>query len=206
MTSHIEFLVEEPSAEAALKEIVPKIVGNQITFQIHVHEGKRQLLASLENRLRGYSRWLPEDWRIVVLIDEDRQDCEALKGQMESIAGTVGLKTKSTSPASFRVLNRVAVEELEAWFLGDVEALCAAFPGVPASLATKSKFRDPDMVLGGTWEALERVLQKAGHFRGGLAKIEVARTISKYMVLERNRSRSFQVFIAGLKETAEQHQ
>jgi hypothetical protein len=202
MTSHIEFLVEEPSAEAALNEIVPKILGGNLTFRIHVHGGKLQLLASLESRLRGYSRWLPADWRIVVLIDEDRADCQALKAQLEAAARAVGLPTKSRSPGSFAVLNRIVVEELEAWFFGDVEALCAAFPRVPKSLADKSGFRDPDLVVGGTWEALERVLQRAGYYAGGLPKIEAARTISKFMDPGRNRSRSFRAFANGLIETA----
>lgn len=202
MTSHMEFLVEEPSAEAALKEIVPKILGDSVTFHIHVHEGKRQLLSSLEGRLRGYSKWLPATSRIVVLIDEDRQDCDDLKAELESISQRAGLPTKSRTPHRFSVLNRIAIEELEAWFLGDVEALCAAYPGVPITLAAKSKFHDPDHVVGGTWEALEGVLQKAGYFRSGLAKIEAARTIAHHMVPERNRSRSFQIFRAGLIEAA----
>ena len=33
---HIEFLVEEPSAEAALKNLVPKLMGEDISFNIHV--------------------------------------------------------------------------------------------------------------------------------------------------------------------------
>ena len=30
---------------------------------------------NLEPRLRGYARWLPEDWRIVVMVDRD--DCHS---------------------------------------------------------------------------------------------------------------------------------
>ena len=42
---HIEFLVEEPSAEAALKNLVPKISGQDVSFMIHPHQGKQDLLA-----------------------------------------------------------------------------------------------------------------------------------------------------------------
>lgn len=103
-----------------------------------------------------------------MLVDEDREDCRTLKEKLEQSAERAGLRTKSrTSGAQFTVLNRIAVEELEAWFLGDVEALRVAYPGVSASLGAQAKFRDPDAVAGGTWEALERVLQRAGHFPGG---------------------------------------
>jgi len=89
-------------------------------------------------------------------------------------------------------------EELEAWFLGDVKAITAAYPGVPPSLAHQAGFRDPDAILGGTWEALERVLQRAGYHRGGLEKIKAAREISQHMDPHRTSSKSFQVLRDGL--------
>ncbi len=53
-------------------------------------------------------------------------------------------------------------------------------------------------MAGGTWESLERVLQKAGYHAGGLSKLKAAREISIHMDPVRNRSRSFQVFRDGL--------
>ena len=46
------------------------------------------------------------------------------------------------------------------------------------ALDTKSAYGDPDAIKGGTWEAMERELQRAGYFKSGLAKIEAARVIS----------------------------
>lgn len=198
---HIEFLVEEPSAEVALNNLVPLIVGREVTFKVHSYQGKSDLLAKLPGRLQGYRGWLPEDWRIVVLLDADRADCRVLKGQLEGTAAQAGLVTRTVAGSPrFQVLNRLAIEELEAWFLGDVEALRAAYPGVDRNLAAKEKFRDPDAIAGGTWEALEKVLQTAGYFKGGLGKVTAAREISRFMEPERNRSRSFQVFRQGLLE------
>lgn len=68
---HIEFLLEEPSAEAALELILPKILSDDVSFNFHVFEGKHDLLRKLPTRLKGYRRWLPKNWRIMVLIDED---------------------------------------------------------------------------------------------------------------------------------------
>lgn len=197
---HIEFLVEELSAEAALLNIVPKILGYNASFAIHPHQGKPDLLKKLPGILTAYKAWLPEDWRICVLIDGDKEDCKKLKARLERIARNRGLLTKSAASgtSNFQVLNRLAIEELEAWFFGDIQALHTAYPRVSLSLGQKAKYRDPDAIKGGTWETLERVLKRVGYYPSGLAKITAAREISAYMQPSQNRSRSFQVFREGL--------
>ena len=198
---HIEFLVEEPSAEAALRELLPRILEDGIEYQIHPHQCKKDLLANLPVKLRAYSKWISTDWRIVVLIDLDNDNCKERKKDLESVANRAGLATKTSAKGrkDFQVLNRIAIEELEAWFFGDVEAICAAYPRVPKTLAAKEPFRDPDKIKGGTWERLEKVLQHAGHFKSGLAKITAAREIARHMQPDRNRSKSFAVFRDGLR-------
>jgi hypothetical protein len=198
---HVEFFVEEPSAEAALSILIPKIFKGIHTFRFHPFQGKADLLKNLPARLKGYSSWLPRDWKIVVLIDQDNQDCFVLKGKLEESAKKAGLRTKTLAKGkgTFQVLNRLAIEELEAWFFGDVSALKAAYPRIPVTLGKKPKYSNPDSIVGGTWEALERELKKAGYYPTGMPKIEVARNVSPHMDAERNRSHSFQVFVNGLK-------
>ena len=195
---HIELLLEEPSAEAFLSAFLPRVLPAGTTLRPIVFQGKQDLLVKLESRLKGYRSWLPDDSRIVVLVDEDRQDCRRLKRQLESAAAAAGLRTKSKAGRSFTVLNRIAVEELEAWFLGDPAALNAAYPRIPSSVGNKAAFRNPDAVAGGTWEALERVLQRAGYHRGGLPKIELAKTMAQHVDASRNTSASFQCFLSGV--------
>jgi hypothetical protein len=189
---HLEVLVEEPSAEAALDDLLRRIAP-ECSVKIHAHAGKHDLLGQLPAKIRAYSHILKvqPDWRVILLVDEDRQDCRKLKKRVTDLGRSVGMRQN--------LLTRIAVEELEAWFLGDVGALIAAFPGVPPSLAERRGFRDPDGVAGGTWEALERVLQQAGYFHGGLRKIEAARAIAKRMNVEENQSRSFRVFRDGIR-------
>ena len=198
---HIEFLLEEPSAEAVLNAILPKILSDNISFELHVFKGKQDLLRKLPTQLQVYSKWIPDDWRIIVLIDEDRRNCHELKAKLEKAADDAGFVTKSkVSPNEhFQVVNRLAIEELEAWFFGDIEALHEAYPRIPKNLQDQAKYRDPDAIRGGTYEALEHILKRANYYKGNLPKREVAQNIAQHMEPSRNSSKSFQVFVEGLK-------
>ena len=191
--------MEERSAEAALNVILPKILSANIDFECRVYDGKHDLLKKLPARLRGYRQWLPDDQRIVVLIDEDRQDCKQLKEQLEQLALSAGFMTKSNtvSKCDFQVVNRLAIEELEAWFFGDPIAVRKAYPRVPRTFEHQAKYRNPDAIRGGTSEALQFLLK--GYYTDKLPKIEVAQKIAQHMDPNRNRSKSFQVFVEGLK-------
>lgn len=198
---NLEVLVEERSAERVLRLLLPHIAAD-VEFDVRVFQGKPDLLRKLPDRLKGYAPWIGSaDTCLVVLVDRDDDDCLSLKAQLEQIAAAAGLSTISSASASKRVdvANRIAVEELEAWFFGDVPALCAAYPRVPSSLGNQARYRDPDGIRGGTWEALEHVLGKYGYHQGGLAKVAAATEIAKYMDVEMNRSRSFQVFRDGVR-------
>ena len=185
--------------EEALKILLPRMLPAETTYRLLNFQGKQNLLRQLPVRLRGYAAWITDDYRIVVLLDEDRQNCLELKQRMETAAREAGLSTKTNSGgARFQVLNRIVVEELEAWFLGDMEAVRQAYSRIPASLLNTPRLRNPDSVIGGTWETLEKTLQRHGYFKGGYPKVEAARTISTHMDINRNRSKSFQVFRDGL--------
>ena len=165
----------------------------------HVFEGKQDLLKNLPARLKGYKPWLPEDWRIMVLIDEDREDCFQLKATLEEVAQAAGFVTKSSAlpQDNFQVVNRLAIEELEAWFFGDIEALRQGYPKVSKTFQRRRKFRDPDAIEGGTHEALGRLLKR--YHPKWLPKTIVAQNIAPHMEACRNTSKSFQVFVEGLK-------
>ena len=198
---YLEFLLEEPSAEAVLRTILPKILSGNISYDFFVFKGKEHLLKNLPERLKTYRQWISDDWRIFVLIDEDRKDCHELKAKLEQAAHEAGFVTKSSAAPdeSFQVVNRLAIEELEAWFFGDVEALHAAYPRIPKTLQYQARYRDPDAIQGGTYEALERLLIRQNYFRERIPKPTVAQNIAQHMEPSRNRSKSFQVFVEGLK-------
>jgi len=191
--------VEEPSMEAALEYLLPKLM-NDADFEIRRFQCKDDLLKNLPDRLRGYGTWLPENWAILVLVDRDDDDCKLLKQTLEDMAARAGLisKTRAGSGNRFQIANRIAVEELEAWFFGDWTAVRAAYPRVPATIPQRSAYRDPDDVHGGTWEALERVLKRSGYFKTGLRKMECARSVAQQMEPNRNTSQSFRAFLGAV--------
>ena len=186
--------------EATLRLLVPRIIGT-VSFEVYPFQCKENLLSSLPNRLKGYAAWLPENYRVVVVVDRDDDDCEQLKEMLETSALGAGLVTRTSSGGQiYQVVNRIVVEELESWFFGDWEAVCHAYPRLSRKVPGKKGFRDPDLISGGTWEALERHLQRAGYFKTGLRKVEAARSITEHMQPQQNRSRSFQVFHSALIE------
>jgi hypothetical protein len=196
----IEVLVEESSAEAALLNILPKMIPSGAVFNIHTHQGKQDLLSNLSNRLRAYRKFMTKDIRLVVLVDKDRDNCYALKSKLESAAEKAGLMSKSKAQGKgFHVLNRLAIEELEAWFFGDPQAISKAFPKVPLSIFNRAQYRIPDSIKGGTAEALAKILKDYRYYPTGMPKIEVARKISVCMDPMRNKSKSFQAFRKGME-------
>jgi len=198
---HLEILVEEPSMEAFLQELLPRLLGNRATFAIHTYQGKSDLLAKLGERLRGYAKWLPESSRIVVVIDRDSDDCGVLKQSLEKEAHAAGLRSRSSSTdAPWQVVNRLAIEELESWYFGEWSGVREAYPKVPLSIPKQAAYRCPDAIAGGTWEAFERILRRAGYFSGGLRKLECARAVGSRIDPAISTSPSFVIFRDALLE------
>lgn len=190
----VEVLVEEPSMEAAMNKLLPRVLGD-VAFRVHAYQCKDELLKRLPDRLRGYAKWLPSTWRIIVVVDRDDDDCVTLKSRLDEMAAEAGLQLGAASDdGQWQVVNRLAIEELEAWYFGDWDAVVAAYPKVNDHIPKQANYRDPDAIAGGTWEAFERIVQRAGYFRGGLRKIEAAQSIAEHWQPDRNRSSSFCVF------------
>jgi hypothetical protein len=125
----------------------------------------------------------------------------ALKRRLEQSAAQVGLRTRTTHGAlACQVVNRIACEELEAWFFGDPEAIRTAYPRVSLQALSKAALRNPDLIAGGTWEALERTLKAAGYFSGGLRKVECAQILGKHLNPITCSSASFKVFWEAISE------
>lgn len=204
MSREIHIHVEEPSMAAFLQEFLPRHLDPAVTWKPIDYGSKPRLLTELPKRLHGYAKYAAEYRpRVLVLVDRDSEDCIKLKQRLESYCGDAGLATISNRTASgdFDVVNRIVIEELEAWFFGDFTALDAGWPGM-ARHAKTARYREPDGIIGGTHEALLRAFQSARHLQGlnRLPKIETARTMAQHMAPDRNQSPSFKQFWRGLND------
>ncbi len=129
-------------------------------------------------------------------MDLDDQDCLVFKQEMLNI-----LNICNPQP---NTLFRIAIEESEAWLLGDRNAVKAAYP----------RARDKHLnayvqdSICGTWEILadavypggSQKLKKLGWPHTGQAKCAWACNISPHLDVEINQSKSFQVFRDGIKD------
>jgi hypothetical protein len=197
----IEFLVEEPSAEEALKHLLPRLIKQRAQWKLINLGSKYKLLKALPQRLAAYRQRIAagENLRVVVLVDRDNDDCAALKVQLEDAARRSSLATKSDPDidGQFYVVNRIVIEELESWFIGDPAALRQAFTSLPRIDERSGIFRTPDN--GGTWEALHRFLKRHGIYKSSYPKIDAARRIAPNLDPQANRSPSFRIFVQGVE-------
>ena len=176
--SRVVFLVEERSMAAFLQIWVARAFPG-VPFHCVPHQGKADLLKSISRKLRA---WREPAARFVIVIDNDRRDCEELKAQLLRICRDAGRDD---------ALIRIACQELEAWYLGDPEALAAAFadPTLPDRLK-KPRFRNPDTLAKPSGE-LARLVP-------AFQKVSGARAVARYITRERSTSASFMTFVAGI--------
>lgn len=183
--ARIVFLLEEPSMEELLRGVLPKVFPEWVENQHWIavpHRGKSDLESSVPRKLRAWN--MPDD-RFIILRDNDGGDCLAHKARLLTLAAS----------RADKVLVRIVCQELEGWFLGDLEAVAQAYPVAARHLkATHRKYPDPDRMTNASDE-LRQLTEVPG-------KVGRAKTISTHMSIEANLSHSFQVFVAGLRRLA----
>ena len=205
---HIEFLVEDSSGAKLIEALVPKIIGFDDpphTWKCHKYKGsgripknktsvndvqKEMLLDDLPRRLKAYGK---TDYigAVVVVVDTDRRNCSEFLAELQAVASKCDPKPKT--------LFCLATEEIEAWYLGDRQAIITAYP------KAKKKTLDgyvQDSVCG-TWELLANALYPKGVDavkHPGQLKHEWADSIPKHMKIEDNVSPSFNNFVNGLRQ------
>ena len=144
------------------------------------HEGRRDLEKSVPRKLRA---WQEPGVRFVVLRDNDGGDCRDLKRRL------IELCQRGRQPGT---LIRIACQELEAWYLGDPDALADAYDqdGL-RGLGARARFRDPDVVARPS-AALRELVPR-------FQKTDGARRMAQHLSLQRNRSASFQALMQGIQ-------
>ncbi|MFZ1241628.1 MAG: hypothetical protein WAV66_20055 [Anaerolineae bacterium] len=215
---HFEILVEDQSGKKALDILVPKILGNGHTLAVHSYKGvghiprdmrdvddasKRILLDNLPKLLKGYGRTFdgyPTDYpaAVILVCDLDNKCLRAFRQELLSILNACNPKPVTRFC--------IAIEEGEAWFLGDLNAIKNAYPKAK-EVILNSYINDS---ICGTWEKLADAVYPGGaqnlSTRGwqvvGSEKSRWATEIPPHMNITRNMSPSFCYFRAKLQELA----
>lgn len=215
---HFEILVEDQSGKRALDILVPKIVGTSHTFTVHAYKGigrvpknmrdadaasKRILLDNLPKILKGYGHTFanyPANYPAAVILVCDLDDkCEdTFRTELIGILNACAPKPETRFC--------FAIEEGEAWFLGDILAVKTAYPKAKDTVFDSY---ENDSICG-TWEKLADAVYPGGAAKlsalgwqiVGTEKSRWAETISPLMHVEDNLSPSFCVFRSTLRKLA----
>jgi hypothetical protein len=201
----LHVLVEGPSEAAFLRGWFPRFLPSHALTVIQ-HRGKGRLpgepssrpdprrdglLDQLPAKLRAYGRVLdPETDRILVFLDLDDDDCGELKQRLLRV-----LDACNPRPL---VLFRIAIEETEAFYLGDPQAIKKAFP--QANLRKlKSYVQDG---IGNTWEFFRDVVGARSEDKVRWAELMAPHLGIVWRGKRANPSPSFQQFCKGLLKLA----
>lgn len=209
---HFEILVEDQSGKQMLDIIIPKIIGDEHSFRVISYKGvgripknltktkdinNRMLLDNLPKLLNGYGKTYSsctDPASVIVVCDlDDKCQHEFLK-ELNGI-----LNSCSDKPVARFCL---AIEEGEAWLLGDKEAVLKAYPKAKKKVLNSYK---NDSICG-TWELLadavynggSEKLKKLGWVFSGIEKSYWAQNITPHIDIERNQSPSFKYFLNTL--------
>ena len=213
---HFEILVEDQSGKKALEFLVPKIVESKNTFRIVGYRGigripsnlsnsldasRRQLLDQLPRLLGGYGRTYAStstelQAAVIVVCDLDDKCMKSFRKELLDV-----LKACNPKPITRFCL---AIEEGEAWLLGDSAAVRKAYPGARVNVLEQYE----NDAICGTWELLadavytggSQGLKKRGWMAVGREKSAWSEQIAPHIDVDRNASPSFQYFKEKLQE------
>lgn len=210
MHMHFQYLVEDQSGAALIRILMQKIVElypnatydckgfrgiGGFTRKNTIKETKTgKLLNDLATYLRGFDRSLQSfPSVIIVVLDSDDHDVQQFRSELEAVAMQNMIKIDHVFC--------LAVEEIEAWLLGDRHALLSAYPH--AKMHVLNTYVQDSIC--GTWEVLADAVypggtsklsrEHASFIEIGKLKAEWAQNIGIHMDLKSSESPSFNDFI-----------
>lgn len=215
---YFQFLIEDASAEILIGHVMGKLqdkypekeilfdtksftgIGHLRTTGNLMERKGGNLLNNLHIYLRGFDRSLSsmENAAIIVVLDNDQRDVEKFRQDLEQVA-------KESLMFTDHVFC-IAVKEMEAWLLGDEEAIEKAYPMIKKKYL---KTYEQDGICD-TWEVLANMVypggvsglrkkSKSSYSETGKAKCEWADKIGRELILENNISPSFRKLLSALQ-------
>lgn len=219
MKMYFQFLIEDSSTAKLIKHVMDKMQikhpDREILYEIKYfsgigHLGKKgnlmerkgnNLLNNLPLYMKAFDKALKNiDALLVVVVDNDKRNNIQFRKQLEQVAETLHL--------DINYIFCIAVKEMEAWLLGDEQAILEAYPYAKRKYL-KSYIQDG---ICDTWQVLANMvypgglnqlmkIAKNGYGEIGKAKGEWADKIGERLDLERNVSPSFQYLLAFLENS-----
>lgn len=184
MITQFVFMTEEASMERFLEIALKKLLPEEWNIIIIPHEGKQDLERSIPRKLRAWRNNQEVRYQFIIIRDKDSGNCVDIKNRLQTMCREAGRE---------EAVIIIAIHELEAWFLGDLEAIERAY-GI-AHLAEKQKtqlYRNPDNIANAS-EQIHKICNDR-------TKIARAEKITKEMSFEKNISPSFNYFIKKISE------
>ena len=179
-------MVEEQSIEEVTKIIVRRLgIENQIV--VIPHNGKNDLEKSFPRKILNWKK--PERTRFVICRDNDGLNCTLLKQRLKDLV-------PKNAQHDFKL--RLVMNELEAWYLGDLNALNLAgliTKGTVAQNLNKKTFKFPEHVSKAKLE-FKKLVKSGG-------QITLARKIAPHLDLQNERCKSFKHFISAIRWAVE---
>ncbi len=170
---HFEILIEDLSGKKTIEALIEKIIDNSHIWRIHEYKGigripknmkvnsdpeKRILLNQLPKLLNGYGKTFAgysKGYQAVVIVvtDLDERDFKTYLSELYDV-----LNQCSHQPDARFCL---AIEEGEAWLLGDIKAIKKAYPKAKKRILSTYK---NDSICG-TWEKLADAVYPEGSLK-----------------------------------------
>lgn len=160
---YFQFLIEDLSTEILINHVIEKLkakypdreiyadtksfkgIGHLATHGNLMERKGGNLLNNLHMYLRGFDRSLAsmKQAAIIVVLDNDKRDPEVFRQELENVAK----ETVKLTDCVFCV----AVKEMEAWLLGDENAIWEAYPSAKKNsfeIMNKMEF----VIHGKSWQ------------------------------------------------------
>ena len=212
---YFHFLIEDQSSAILIDLLMKKLTPNHpdliyrctafkglggFTKKNTVKETRTgKLLNDLATYPRGFNKSLKDfPSAIIIVLDNDKNNPEEFREKLESVV--------QTNEIIVDHVFCIAVEEVEAWLLGDRAALITAYPF--AKLQVLNSY-EQDSICG-TREVLADAVYSGGlvklkrdcptYREVGACKCEWARKIGVHMEPEKNQSPSFQRFLFEIRK------
>lgn len=212
---YFQFLIEDKSSEILIDILMKKIIKNcdDVSYRTKSFKGiggftsknivkdtkKGTLLTDLATYLRAFNQSLSGiKSAVFVILDNDERDTVEFRRCLEEVSELNNITVDH--------VYCIAVEEIEAWLLGDKEAILKAYPN--AKINELNKY-EQDSICG-TWEKLADVVYPGGIVKmkkekptyrdKGLVKAEWSEKIGMHMDIHNNCSDSFNHFVAEVQK------